>query len=102
MKKRDTIEDPYEAARKFLPSNSTINCPFEIPDEYEKESFERYLKNIAHYINYTNELGLSNKTQSTSRLATDINPLFVNEILNLTIIFCCFWTIYYLWTYLSN
>jgi hypothetical protein len=30
MKKRDTIEDPYEAARKYLPPNSDINCVFEL------------------------------------------------------------------------
>jgi hypothetical protein len=28
MKKRENIEDPYEAAQKYLPSNSAINCPF--------------------------------------------------------------------------
>lgn len=31
MKKRDTVEDPYEAARKYLPPNSTISCPFDEP-----------------------------------------------------------------------
>jgi hypothetical protein len=29
MKKRKTVEDPYEAAKKYLPPNSSINCPFE-------------------------------------------------------------------------
>jgi hypothetical protein len=29
MKKRKTIKDPYKAARKYLPSNSDINCPFD-------------------------------------------------------------------------
>jgi hypothetical protein len=29
MKQRKEIKNPYEAARKYLPPNSSINCPFE-------------------------------------------------------------------------
>jgi hypothetical protein len=37
MKKHKKIEDPYEAARKYLPPNSTINCPFGQLDEDKDE-----------------------------------------------------------------
>jgi hypothetical protein len=37
MKKRDTVKDAYEAVRKYLPPNSSINCPFDGPDEKEPE-----------------------------------------------------------------
>jgi hypothetical protein len=29
MKKRDGIKDPYEAAKRFLPPSSDINCQFD-------------------------------------------------------------------------
>jgi hypothetical protein len=29
MKKHETVEHPYETARKYLPFDSTINCPFD-------------------------------------------------------------------------
>jgi hypothetical protein len=29
MKKREKIKNPYETAQKYLPPNSSINCPFE-------------------------------------------------------------------------
>jgi hypothetical protein len=34
-RKRKTIKDPYEVARKYLPPNSTINCPFDRVEENE-------------------------------------------------------------------
>jgi hypothetical protein len=37
MKKRETVFDSYEAARKYLPPNSAINCPFDKPDKDEDE-----------------------------------------------------------------
>jgi hypothetical protein len=37
MKTRKTVKDPYEAARKYLPPNSTINCPFDKADEEESK-----------------------------------------------------------------
>jgi hypothetical protein len=36
MKKRKTLKDPYEAARRYLPYNSQIRCPFVKPDPNEK------------------------------------------------------------------
>jgi hypothetical protein len=41
MKKRRTVEDPYEAAQKYLPPNSSINCPFETSDEDGPEEKRR-------------------------------------------------------------
>jgi hypothetical protein len=37
MKKIDTVKDPYEAARRYLPYNSDIRCPFVVPDPNEKK-----------------------------------------------------------------
>jgi hypothetical protein len=37
MKKRDTVKGPYESARRFLPYNSFIRCPFVKPEPDEKE-----------------------------------------------------------------
>jgi hypothetical protein len=37
MKKRDTVKDAYEAARKYLPPNSSINCPFDRLNEDKDE-----------------------------------------------------------------
>jgi hypothetical protein len=37
IKKRDKTKDPYEAARKYLPSNSSINCPFDESEEDEPQ-----------------------------------------------------------------
>jgi hypothetical protein len=37
MKKSETIKDSYEAARQYLPPNSSINCPFDLSDEEEKD-----------------------------------------------------------------
>jgi hypothetical protein len=37
MKKRETVKDPYEVARKYLPSSSSINCPFDRPDSDKPE-----------------------------------------------------------------
>jgi hypothetical protein len=36
MEKRVTLMDPYEAARRYLPYNSMIRCPFVKPDVNEK------------------------------------------------------------------
>jgi hypothetical protein len=36
MKKREDLKDPYEAARRYLPYNSMIRCPFVKPDPNEK------------------------------------------------------------------
>jgi hypothetical protein len=36
MKKRE-VKDAYETARKYLPLDSTINCPFGQLDEIEIE-----------------------------------------------------------------
>jgi hypothetical protein len=36
MKKRKDLKDPYEAARRYLPYNSLIRCPFVVPDPNEK------------------------------------------------------------------
>jgi hypothetical protein len=44
MKKRETTENPYEAARKYLLPNSTITCPFENADEDEPENKRKKLK----------------------------------------------------------
>jgi hypothetical protein len=38
MKKSDEVKDPYEAARKYLPPNSDINCLFDGSDEDEPEN----------------------------------------------------------------
>jgi hypothetical protein len=35
MKKDEIVDDPYETARKYLPPNSSINCPFDRLDECE-------------------------------------------------------------------
>jgi hypothetical protein len=37
MKTRDGVKDPYEVARKYLPPNSVINCPFGDADKNEPE-----------------------------------------------------------------
>jgi hypothetical protein len=44
MKKYDTIKDPYKAARKYLPSSSTINCPFDGSDKDEPKKKRKKLK----------------------------------------------------------
>jgi hypothetical protein len=36
MKKHKTLKDPYEAARRYLPYNSAIRCPFVKPEKDEK------------------------------------------------------------------
>jgi hypothetical protein len=43
MKKRETVDDPYEAARKYLPPNSSIQCPFDDADKDEPENKRRKL-----------------------------------------------------------
>jgi hypothetical protein len=43
MKKREEIKDPYEAARKYLPSSSSISCPFENVDVDEPKKKRRKL-----------------------------------------------------------
>jgi hypothetical protein len=44
MKKRKTVWDAYEAAQKYLPSNSSINCPFNRSDKDEPEKKRIKLK----------------------------------------------------------
>jgi hypothetical protein len=44
MKKRDAIKDPYEAARKYLPPNSSINCPFDRVEDGKPEKKRRKLE----------------------------------------------------------
>jgi hypothetical protein len=51
MKKRKKFKDPYKAARKYLPPNSTINCPFERPDEKKPKKKRKKLK----YDGYVNK-----------------------------------------------
>jgi hypothetical protein len=36
MKKRETLKGPYESARRYLPYNSWIRCPFVKPEPDEK------------------------------------------------------------------
>jgi hypothetical protein len=44
MKKRDAIKDPYEAARKYLPPNSSIRCPFDRVEDGKPEKKRRKLE----------------------------------------------------------
>jgi hypothetical protein len=45
MKKCENVEDPYEAARRYLPYNSLIRCPFVEPKKDEKSKpVEKRLK----------------------------------------------------------
>jgi hypothetical protein len=37
MKSRDKTKNPHEAALKYLPTNSSINCPFDRSDKDEPE-----------------------------------------------------------------
>jgi hypothetical protein len=37
MQKRQTLKGAYESARRYLPYNSYIRCPFVEPDEHEKD-----------------------------------------------------------------
>jgi hypothetical protein len=54
MKKRETIKDPYEAARKCLPPNSAINSPFDNTDKDEPKNKRRKLS--VWQIVYVNKL----------------------------------------------
>jgi hypothetical protein len=36
MQKHKTLKGPYETARRYLPYNSAIRCPFAKPEKDEK------------------------------------------------------------------
>jgi hypothetical protein len=45
MKRIAKLKDPYEAARRYLPYNSDIRCPFVEPEKDEKTGPpEKYVK----------------------------------------------------------
>jgi hypothetical protein len=46
MKKNEQIKNPYEAARKYLPPNSSICCSFDGTDQAEPEKKRSKLKSL--------------------------------------------------------
>jgi hypothetical protein len=92
MKKLKTVKDPYEVARKYLPCNSAINCPFERSDK--DDLFPKYPEKTEHSIDFTNAQHFLDKIQANSRFAAVKNSQFLGLLF--VIVFCCVGTIYYL------